>query len=115
MLPLVAVLTLIKDMGLALGFIVAFCVFCDMLFDGKNGKFFKFKGFAGALLAALSVAVVTVLFYVLWAKHLAASIDPNAPVSSGDSVSYGGMLIEGVKSLFGLMEPTHTEQGRILV
>ena len=106
LLPLVAVLTLIKDMGLALGFIVAFCVFCDMLFDGKNGKFFKFKGFAGAILAALSVAVVTVLFYVLWAKHLAASIDPNAPVSSGDSVSYGGMLIEGVKSLFGLMEPT---------
>ena len=100
-------MTLIKDMGLALGFIVAFCVFCDMLFDGKNGKFFKFNGFAGALLAALSVAVVTVLFYVLWAKHLAASIDPNAPVkkSSGDSVSYGGMLIEGVKSLFGLMQP----------
>lgn len=39
-------------------------------------------------------------------KAFAASIDPNAPVSSGDSVSYGGMLIEGVKSLFGLMEPT---------
>lgn len=106
LLPLVAVLTLIKDMGLALGFIVAFCVFCDMLFDGKNGKFFKFKGFAGASLSALSVAAVTVLFYVLWAKHLAASIDPTAPVSSGDSVSYGGMLVEGVKSLFGLMEPT---------
>ena len=103
LLPVFMFLTLIKDMGLALGCIVAFIVFFDMLVGRKQFVFLKIKGFFGKCFAAASMLAVTAGSYVLWSVHIAnvLSID-RSDFSSSTSMGMAEMLISGVKALLGI-------------
>lgn len=102
-LPVLMLLTLIKDMGLALSCIVVFIVFFDMLAVKKKFTFLKVKGFLGKCLAAFSMLAVTAGSYILWSIHISKVLSINrSDFTSGESMGMAGMLVSGVKELFGI-------------
>ena len=99
-LPL-AVLTLTKDICFAYGLIAAFLIGLDLLFaaDGPVKK-----AFPKALLKAGGLAVVVLAAFLSWGRYTAAvtpTADTAASVGS-EGLSYGAVLVGGVKQLLGI-------------
>ena len=99
-LPL-AVLTLTKDICFAYGLIAAFLIGLDLLFAAdapiKNA-------FPKALLQAGALAVVVLAAFLSWGRYTAAvtpTADTAASVGS-EGLSYGAVLVGGVKQLLGI-------------
>ena len=99
-LPL-AVLTLTKDICFAYGLIAAFLIGLDLLFAADAP--IK-KAFPKALLQAGALAVVVLAAFLSWGRYTAAvtpTADTAASVGS-EGLSYGAVLIGGVKQLLGI-------------
>ena len=99
-LPL-AVLTLTKDICFAYGLIAAFLIGLDLLF-AANGP--VKKAFPKALLKAGGLAVVVLAAFLSWGRYTAAvtpTADTAASVGS-EGLSYGAVLVGGVKQLLGI-------------
>ena len=99
-LPL-AVLTLTKDICFAYGLIAAFVIGLDLLFTAD--KPLK-KAFPQALLKAGALAVVVLAAFLSWGRYTAAvtpTADTAASVGS-EGLSYGAVLVGGVKQLLGI-------------
>lgn len=99
-LPL-AVLTLTKDICFAYGLIAAFVIGLDLLFAAD--KPLK-KAFPQALLKAGALAVVVLAAFLSWGRYTAAvtpTADTAASVGS-EGLSYGAVLVGGVKQLLGI-------------
>ena len=99
-LPL-AVLTLTKDICFAYGLIAAFLIGLDLLFaaDGPVKK-----AFPKALLKAGGLAVAVLAAFLSWGRYTAAvtpTADTAASVGS-EGLSYGAVLVGGVKQLLGI-------------
>lgn len=99
-LPL-AVLTLTKDICFAYGLIAAFLIGLDLLFaaDGPVKK-----AFPKALFKAGGLAVVVLAAFLSWGRYTAAvtpTADTAASVGS-EGLSYGAVLVGGVKQLLGI-------------
>ena len=99
-LPVLAFLTLIKDMGLALSCIVLFMAFFDMCIARKNFTFLRLKGFVAKCAGAFSMLAVTGCSYVVWSVHLSKVLSLNRSEFGGESgMGMAEMLITGVKAL----------------
>ena len=99
-LPL-AVLTLTKDICFAYGLIAAFLIGLDLLF-AANGP--VKKAFPKALLKAGGLAVAVLAAFLSWGRYTAAvtpTADTAASVGS-EGLSYGAVLVGGVKQLLGI-------------
>lgn len=99
-LPL-AVLTLTKDICFAYGLIAAFLIGLDLLFAADTP--IK-KAFPKALLQAGALAVVVLAAFLSWGRYTAAvtpTADTAASVGS-EGLSYGAVLVGGVKQLLGI-------------
>ena len=99
-LPL-AVLTLTKDICFAYGLIAAFLIGLDLLFAADAP--IK-KAFPKALLQAGALAVVVLAAFLSWGRYTAAvtpTADTAASVGS-EGLSYGAVLVGGVKQLLGI-------------
>ena len=99
-LPL-AVLTLTKDICFAYGLIAAFLIGLDLLF-AANAPIKK--AFPKALLQAGALAVVVLAAFLSWGRYTAAvtpTADTAASVGS-EGLSYGAVLVGGVKQLLGI-------------
>ena len=99
-LPL-AVLTLTKDICFAYGLIAAFLIGLDLLFAADAP--IK-KAFPKALLQAGALAVVVLAAFLSWGRYTAAvtpTTDTAASVGS-EGLSYGAVLVGGVKQLLGI-------------
>ena len=99
-LPL-AVLTLTKDICFAYGLIAAFLIGLDLLFAADAP--IK-KAFPKALLQAGALAVIVLAAFLSWGRYTAAvtpTADTAASVGS-EGLSYGAVLIGGVKQLLGI-------------
>ena len=99
-LPL-AVLTLTKDICFAYGLIAAFLIGLDLLFAADAP--IK-KAFPKALLQAGALAVVVLATFLSWGRYTAAvtpTADTAASVGS-EGLSYGAVLVGGVKQLLGI-------------
>jgi len=93
-------LTLIKDMGLALGCIVLFIAFFDMLVGRKQFSYLKVKGFAGKVLAAFSMLAVTGGSFVGWSMHIGKVLAVNRTDFGGEAgMGMVQMLLTGVQEL----------------
>ena len=99
-LPL-AVLTLTKDICFAYGLIAAFLIGLDLLLAADAP--IK-KTFPKALLQAGALAVVVLAAFLSWGRYTAVvtpTADTAASVGS-EGLSYGAVLIGGVKQLLGI-------------
>lgn len=99
-LPL-AVLTLTKDICFAYGLIAAFLIGLDLLFAADTP--IK-KAFPKALLQAGALAVIVLAAFLSWGRYTAAvtpTADTAASVGS-EGLSYGAVLVGGVKQLLGI-------------
>lgn len=99
-LPL-AVLTLTKDICFAYGLIAAFLIGLDLLFAADTP--IK-KAFPKALLQAGALVVVVLAAFLSWGRYTAAvtpTADTAASVGS-EGLSYGAVLVGGVKQLLGI-------------
>ena len=99
-LPL-AVLTLTKDICFAYGLIAAFLIGLDLLLAADAP--IK-KAFPKALLQAGALAVAVLAAFLSWGRYTAAvtpTADTAASVGS-EGLSYGAVLIGGVKQLLGI-------------
>ena len=99
-LPL-AVLTLTKDICFAYGLIAAFLIGLDLLFAADAP--IK-KALPKALLQAGALAVVVLAAFLSWGRYTAAvtpTADTAASVGS-EGLSYGAVLVGGVKQLLGI-------------
>ena len=99
-LPL-AVLTLTKDICFAYGLIAAFLIGLDLLLAADAP--IK-KAFPKALLQAGALAVIVLAAFLSWGRYTAAvtpTADTAASVGS-EGLSYGAVLIGGVKQLLGI-------------
>lgn len=99
-LPL-AVLTLTKDICFAYGLIAAFLIGLDLLLAADAP--IK-KAFPKALLQAGALAVVVLAAFLSWGRYTAAvtpTADTAASVGS-EGLSYGAVLVGGVKQLLGI-------------
>ncbi|MDL2252544.1 hypothetical protein LJC49_00520 [Ruminococcaceae bacterium OttesenSCG-928-I18] len=105
---LLAALTNMKDMGFALALLALFIAGLDLVFCERDRlSFFRFKGWAGLLLAGTACAVCVVGAYLVWAGHLALSpigVDRFNLGSAGESLGMGAMLLTAVGALFGLVQ-----------
>ena len=96
-----AVLTLTKDICFAYGLIAAFLIGLDLLLAADAP--IK-KAFPKALLQAGALAVVVLAAFLSWGRYTAAvtpTADTAASVGS-EGLSYGAVLIGGVKQLLGI-------------
>lgn len=99
-LPL-AVLTLTKDICFAYGLIAAFLIGLDLLFAADEPVK---KAFPKALLKAGWLAVAVLAAFLSWGRYTAAvtpTADTAASVGS-EGLSYGAVLVGGVKQLLGI-------------
>ena len=101
LLPIVAMLTLIKDMGFALSCIVVFIVFFDLCI-GKNAfVFLKLKGFLAKISATFSIFACTIAAFLSWALHMKYTMGTNRFELGGENnVGMVQMLLLGVKEIF---------------
>lgn len=99
-LPVLMLLTLIKDMGFALSCIVLFIVFFDMWVGKKEFSFFKIKGFFGKCFAAAAMLATAAGSFMGWSLHMVKVMNRN-PFELGGVTNMGQveMLITGVKEL----------------
>ncbi len=99
-LPVLILLTLIKDMGFALSCIVAFIAFFDMLVGRKEFSFLKVKGFFGKCIAAAAMLAAAGGSFFGWSAHMARVMQRNPFELGGETnMSQVQMLITGVKEL----------------
>ena len=99
-LPL-AVLTLTKDICFAYGLIAAFLIGLDLWLAANEPLK---KAFPKALLKAGALAVVVLAAFLSWGRYTAAvtpTADTAASVGS-EGLSYGAVLVGGVKQLLGI-------------
>ena len=99
-LPLAA-LTLTKDICFAYGLIAAFLIGLDLLFAADVPVK---KALPKAFLKAGALAVVVLAAFLSWSRYTAAvtpTVDTAASVGS-EGLSYGAVLVGGVKQLLGL-------------
>ncbi|MBQ3008048.1 MAG: hypothetical protein IJD80_00535 [Oscillospiraceae bacterium] len=102
-LPVLMFLTLIKDMGFALGCIVAFIIFFDMWIGKKEFSFIKIKGFFGKCFGAAAMLAVTAGSYIAWSMHISRVLTIDRSDFGGSSgMGMVEMLISGVKGLLGI-------------
>lgn len=99
-LPVLMLLTLIKDMGFALSCIVLFIAFFDMWVGKKEFSFFKIKGFFGKCFAAAAMLATAAGSFMGWSLHMVKVMNRN-PFELGGVTNMGQveMLITGVKEL----------------
>ena len=100
MLPL-AVLTLTKDICFAYGLIAAFLIGLDLWLAADEPCR---KAFSKALLRAGALAVIVLAAFSSWGRYTAAvtpTADTAASVGS-EGLSYGAVLVGGVKQLLGM-------------
>jgi len=100
LLPVLVLLTMIKDMGFALSCIVAFVAFFDMLVGRKEFSYLKLKGFFGKVSAGFSMVMVAAVSFFSWSFHMAKVMERD-PFALGGATNMGmvEMLIVGVKEL----------------
>ena len=99
-LPL-AVLTLTKDICFAYGLIAAFLIGLDLWLAADEPCR---KAFPKALLRAGALAVIVLVAFSSWGRYTAAvtpTADTAASVGS-EGLSYGAVLVGGVKQLLGM-------------
>ena len=99
-LPL-AVLTLTKDICFAYGLIAAFLIGLDLLFAADAP--IK-KAFPKALLQAGALVVVVLAAFLSWGRYT-ATVTPTADTAASvgsEGLSYGAVLVCGVKQLLGI-------------
>ena len=99
-LPLTA-LTLTKDICFAFGLIAAYIIGLDLLFAADEPLK---KAFPKALLKAGALAVIVLAAFLSWGRYTAAvtpTADTAASVGS-EGLSYGAVLVGGVKQLLGI-------------
>ena len=99
-LPL-AVLTLTKDICFAYGLIAAFLIGLDLWLAADEPCR---KAFPKALLRAGALAVIVLAAFSSWGRYTAAvtpTADTAASVGS-EGLSYGAVLVGGVKQLLGM-------------
>ena len=99
----IAVLGLVKDVGLPLGLVVFLSVFADHFVN----DFLRRKKDARAWLRLAGAGVVpagtAVLTYFVWARHLAAALAMDRAETGGSAgLSTAGMLTAGIRELLGI-------------
>lgn len=99
-LPVIMMLTMIKDMGLALSCIAAFIIFFDLLVRKKEFSFLKIKGLFGKILAGAAMVATAGISFVSWSFHMIKVLERN-PFELGGVTNMGQveMLITGIKEL----------------
>lgn len=103
----VAALTSIKDMGLALALIAVFVVAADMLFIAKeNAGLYKLRRWPAALLTFATGAAAAAASYLLWAYHLGEVAKINRFDLGNNQQSFGMVqaVTQGLKALFGIQK-----------
>ncbi len=106
----VAVLGLVKDVGLPLGLVVALVAALDCMFDKegvpgavqiKKHRWLCRAGYAVGVFVLL--AAVAAAAYMGWAMHLAAVLEQDRSQTGGSAnLSTAGMLVAGVKEMLGV-------------
>ncbi|MBQ8604964.1 MAG: hypothetical protein IJ410_09020 [Oscillospiraceae bacterium] len=99
-IPMIMMLTFIKDMGFALSCIAAFIVFVDLLFGRKEFSFLKVKGFFGKILAGIAMVATAAGSFFGWSFFMARVMERD-PFALGGAANMGmvEMLVVGVKEL----------------
>lgn len=100
-----AALTNLKDMGLALALLAFVIIAADMLFCQRTSmRFFGLRKGKSWLAAAASQLVLLVLPYAGWELHmrLVSGVNRGNIGSGGQSLSRVDMLLNGVKALLGI-------------
>lgn len=104
-LPLLGMVTMCKDTGLALACVAAMCVFMDMLLCQpvpEGQKRFGRKTLLPKLGAFAAMYGTVGACFTAWSKYLSLQGAAQGTVGGSSDLSYFGMLFNGVKMLFGL-------------
>lgn len=100
LVPPLIFLTLIKDMGFALGCLVVFVVFFDMLSSGKDFSIRRLRGFFASVAGAIILFLPVIVAFLGWSYHLGAVIDINRfEMDGATQVGMVQMMLMGVKEL----------------
>lgn len=99
-LPVIFMLTMIKDMGLVLSCVAAFIIFFDLVVKEREFKLLKVKGFFGKILAGFLMVFTAGVSFISWSLHMAKVMQRN-PFELGGATNMGQveMLITGIKEL----------------
>ena len=100
----VAALSYVKDTALPISMIAATIICFDIIFVQKEWSFLRLKKWPGKIVSCLLVFSMPVIFFVVWTVYLELFLNVTVVGNMGGSeqMSMAGMLIEGVKQLFGI-------------
>ncbi len=99
-LPVLLMLTFIKDMGFALGCIAVFVMFFYLLFAGEEFSVFRLKRLPSRIIAATVSLGAVLASFLGWSAHLSRVAALNRTDFGGsEGMSMFGMLFEGAKQL----------------
>lgn len=99
-IPLIVLLTFIKDMGFALSCIAVFIIFFDLLVGKRNFIFFKIKGFFAKCLATFSIVFTTFVSFFMWSYHMGKVIEVDRNAIGGSAgMSPVGVVLNGIREL----------------
>lgn len=100
LVPVLVMLTQIKDMGFAFSLIIVFIVFCDMIFAQKDFVFLKIKGLLGKITVAAVLGSSIIISFMSWTFHMGRVLSENRFELGGDrNMGMAEMLITGIKEL----------------